>query len=84
MKEKHSKIEAYLIEQAVLDENGEQEKFWHSPVYSSHKAAILAVEFGNPLRPENCGSCFMLRKSKGQLYHPGGRGGLHKQIVEFG
>tara|TARA_B110000305_G_scaffold188786_1_gene210581 strand:- start:85 stop:306 length:222 start_codon:yes stop_codon:yes gene_type:complete len=73
MKEKRSKIEAYLIEQAVIDKNGEQENFWTSPVYSSHKAAILAVEFGNPLRPESCGSCFML-----------GKGGLHKQIVEFG
>ena len=47
MKEKHSKIEAYLIEQAVMDENGEQKRFWYSTVYSSHKAAILAVEFGN-------------------------------------
>tara|TARA_B110000261_G_scaffold113200_1_gene126455 strand:+ start:239 stop:493 length:255 start_codon:yes stop_codon:yes gene_type:complete len=84
MKEKHSKIEAYLIEQAVLDENREQENFWTSPVYSSHKAAILAVEFGNPLHPDCCGSCFMLGKSKGQLYHPDGKGGLHKQIVEFG
>ena len=79
MKEKHSKIEAYLIEQAVLDENGEQEKFWHSPVYSSHKAAILAVEFGNPLHPDCCVGCFMLGEMKGQLY-----GRLHQHIIEFG
>ena len=80
MKEKHSKIEAYLKEQAVMDKNGKQETWWLSPLYKSHKAAKLAAEYGNPLCPGSISGSVMIGKSKGQIYDPD----EYKQIVEFG
>ena len=79
MKKKHSKIEAYLIAQAIMNKNGEQERWWISPLYKTHKAAKIAAEYGNPLCPRTTSGSVMIGKSKGQIYGQG-----YKEIVEFG
>ena len=80
MKEKHSKIEAYLIEQAIMNKKGKQETWWMSPLYKTHKAAKIAAEYGNPLCPGTTSGSVMIGKSKGQIYGPDG----FREIVEFG
>ena len=68
MKEKHSKIEAYLKEQAVMDKNGKQETWWVSPLYKSHKAAKIAAEYGNPLCPGSIlRFCYDRKKQRSNL-----------------
>ena len=80
MKEKHSKIKAYLTELAVLDKNGEQKKSEISLLYKTHKDVKIAAEHGNPLCPNSTTGSVMLVKMKVQIYGADN----FKQFVEFG